>query len=398
MPLIKILAIFICLFPLTLKAQDNLVRNPQFAEFYIDYNARDWFTVAMQFTAHWNEIPLTRSEAVNYCSFLYLYPNKREYDFANYVRYHPKVRNKMMTNLEYGYDGHEHGNNRQDLYKLPLNDGFLVSLCYLKPIATLLRKPLKKGQTYEMKMRLRSGLWCSEFEFGMDTVFEDFVFLTTVARPKNIKARDAITSKASFDTLSQSRFFEQRQRDSLGWETWTCRFVASDSARYLWLGARECKKVPSKSYFSSKSSFYQCASVSIDSVSLRAMTDTETTQHYDSLEANKQLLKLLELGALGFEYNKSALSPLGKKKLDSLATALKKEPPFQKLVLDGHTDKAGSPDYNKSLAQARAKAVQNYLVSKGLATELFYLRAYGSEKPVSTKPELNRRVEIKMLR
>ncbi len=390
MPLIMILAIFICLFPLTVKAQDNLVRNPQFAEVYVDYNARNHCMVYNQFTMHWTEVPKTERDCFTNTSHALLQMEYSKYcDAIGYIREKPEVRSKMMTEIE--YEPHGVSNRYLAIPQLPLNDGVLALQAYYTPIGTQLKQTVQKGKSYEMIVRVALVNENATSKARLDSYFQNFFFLLTYGSTKHLKTRDGTSNKSNFDTLSQSRFFEQRQRDSLGWETWTCRFVASDSARYLTLAARWPKNTSSPQKVG-RGFFY------IDSVSLRAMTDTETTQHYDSLEANKQLLKLLELGALGFEYNKSALSPLGKKKLDSLATALKKEPPFQKLVLDGHTDKAGSPDYNKSLAQARAKAVQNYLVSKGLATELFYLRAYGSEKPVSTKPELNRRVEIKMLR
>ncbi len=384
-----LLFIYSFLYPPILKAQNNLIHNPQFAEVYVDYNARDYFMLFSQFTKSWIEIPITHADSFSGNRNAVIQLEKDKYYHAlGYVKKKPEILNQMMTQLDYSNSSLYH---YLAIPQLPLNDGVLALQAYYTPIGTQLKQTVQKGKSYEMIVRVALVNENATSKARLDSYFQNFFFLLTYGSTKHLKTRDGTSNKSNFDTLSQSRFFEQRQRDSLGWETWTCRFVASDSARYLTLAARWPKNTSSPQKVG-RGFFY------IDSVSLRAMTDTETTQHYDSLEANKQLLKLLELGALGFEYNKSALSPLGKKKLDSLATALKKEPPFQKLVLDGHTDKAGSPDYNKSLAQARAKAVQNYLVSKGLATELFYLRAYGSEKPVSTKPELNRRVEIKMLR
>lgn len=67
--------------------------------------------------------------------------------------------------------------------------------------------------------------------------------------------------------------------------------------------------------------------------------------------------------------------------------------------LMGHTDTAGTPQYNMDLSERRAKAVRSVLVNNGVIDNKIAVRAMGETDPVvqtgDGKPErLNRRVEI----
>lgn len=54
--------------------------------------------------------------------------------------------------------------------------------------------------------------------------------------------------------------------------------------------------------------------------------------------------------------------------------------PAAKVVVEGHTDERGTPEYNIALGQRRADAVQNYLASKGVSGQVSTV-SYGEEKP-----------------
>ncbi|MBS9774707.1 MAG: OmpA family protein [Tenacibaculum sp.] len=69
--------------------------------------------------------------------------------------------------------------------------------------------------------------------------------------------------------------------------------------------------------------------------------------------------------------------------------------------IEGHTDSVGSATLNKKLSDRRAKAVLNYLVRKGIASNRLSSYGFGEEYPIhSNKTKegraLNRRVEIKL--
>lgn len=72
------------------------------------------------------------------------------------------------------------------------------------------------------------------------------------------------------------------------------------------------------------------------------------------------------------------------------------------IEIGGHTDNVGSDETNMELSQARAEAVVNYVIEKGIATNRISARGYGETDPRATNetPEgrqENRRVEVKVL-
>ena len=81
---------------------------------------------------------------------------------------------------------------------------------------------------------------------------------------------------------------------------------------------------------------------------------------------------------------------------------------IERIVLVGHTDRLGSDAHNEPLSLRRATAVRDYLVSQGLAADLFTVEGRGSAEPVKTCAEQlprdaliaclqdNRRVEVEI--
>lgn len=76
--------------------------------------------------------------------------------------------------------------------------------------------------------------------------------------------------------------------------------------------------------------------------------------------------------------------------------------PTMKIEVSGHTDNTGSHEHNQQLSENRAKAVVDYLVSKGVAAGRLTYKGYADTKPVAdnSTPEgraLNRRTEMKVV-
>ncbi len=72
------------------------------------------------------------------------------------------------------------------------------------------------------------------------------------------------------------------------------------------------------------------------------------------------------------------------------------------MEISGHTDSDGSEMYNLRLSQARAQAVVDYLVSRGISPSRLIAKGYGESRPVAPNdtPEnkqKNRRTELKIL-
>ena len=96
---------------------------------------------------------------------------------------------------------------------------------------------------------------------------------------------------------------------------------------------------------------------------------------------------------VNFEFNRSDLSPEAMKILDAQANFIRQVPEVRFKVF-GHTDLVGSQSYNQSLGLRRAKAVVNYLVSRGISrSRLEAVVSYGKTRPIiqTNQPEVRNR-------
>lgn len=85
----------------------------------------------------------------------------------------------------------------------------------------------------------------------------------------------------------------------------------------------------------------------------------------------------------GFSTGAAKLPAMAMPKIDELATTLKNNP-GQNVVIEGHTDNVGSPEYNQALAMKRAERVRDALVSRGIDPNRIAVRSVGEENPVAT--------------
>ncbi|ADV33735.1 peptidoglycan-associated lipoprotein [Candidatus Blochmanniella vafra str. BVAF] len=68
--------------------------------------------------------------------------------------------------------------------------------------------------------------------------------------------------------------------------------------------------------------------------------------------------------------------------LDVHAIFLRKNP-LHHIIIEGHTDERGTPEYNIGLGERRAYSIKKYLQSKGVLSNQISTISYGKEKPVS---------------
>jgi outer membrane protein OmpA-like peptidoglycan-associated protein len=80
--------------------------------------------------------------------------------------------------------------------------------------------------------------------------------------------------------------------------------------------------------------------------------------------------------------------------LDKLVEVLKNNPTV-KIAISAYTDSKGSAEFNQSLSDKRAKAILNYLVSKGIAPERLSCQGKGISTKFTDDAE-NRRAEFVM--
>src|SRR3972149_6958530 len=107
---------------------------------------------------------------------------------------------------------------------------------------------------------------------------------------------------------------------------------------------------------------------------------------------------LLTLRDVHFAFDSAQLTSEAKSRLDAAVAAINANP-SDTVSIEGHTDSMGSDAYNSQLSQRRARAVVDYLVSKGVSASRLKAVGKGENHPVASNDTRegrakNRRVEI----
>ncbi len=93
-----------------------------------------------------------------------------------------------------------------------------------------------------------------------------------------------------------------------------------------------------------------------------------------------------------FEFNKAVLTQDARVKLDNEVVAkLKDLKDVRYIIVNGHADRLGSPQYNQRLSEKRAEAVRAYLVSKGVDAAKVETLGFGKTLPVKACPDQKER-------
>ena len=109
----------------------------------------------------------------------------------------------------------------------------------------------------------------------------------------------------------------------------------------------------------------------------------------------------VEICNVYFDFDKSDIMDKYKENLDKLSEYMKDNPGCQ-IEVGGHTDNVGTDEYNMLLSGRRARAVKDYLVSKGVKQDKVIEKKYGEGSPIASNGsndtrKYNRRVEFKVL-
>jgi len=90
----------------------------------------------------------------------------------------------------------------------------------------------------------------------------------------------------------------------------------------------------------------------------------------------------LALRDVNFETDSARLKPESREALNMVVRSLKANPHVH-IELAGHADSTGTADVNRRLSKARADAVRDYLVSRGVLASRLETRGYGSRRPIA---------------
>jgi OOP family OmpA-OmpF porin len=103
------------------------------------------------------------------------------------------------------------------------------------------------------------------------------------------------------------------------------------------------------------------------------------------------------LEGIYFDTGKATIRPESFTRLDSVVEYMTYKP-SARIEISGHSDNVGNPKKNKALAEKRAQACREYLISKGVDGERISAVGYGDERPIASNDteegrQQNRRIE-----
>lgn len=190
-------------------------------------------------------------------------------------------------------------------------------------------------------------------------------------------------------TLKPQIIFEEYIEDKQNWVTVSGSFVATGGEQYFVLGAFdgtfEAKSVvtPKKENDNKRAYYY------VNGTSLMKFPLSK-----DEMETLRRATEMVF-----FNTGSAVIKQESHAELDKVAEILKKYPQVEALV-EGHTDNTGGDDLNMRLSKDRAKAVKDYLVSKGVNADRLKSEGYGPTRPIADNGTeagraKNRRVVIK---
>ena len=184
--------------------------------------------------------------------------------------------------------------------------------------------------------------------------------------------------------------------DTLNWIEIAGYYKASGGEKYLSIGSfskndNERKIVIPDDGIKNNNlaRYYYIDDVSIEKVNLKDFNNIKNDT-------------IINLSKLQFNNDKISFTNEAFAELELIVGILKSNPKFA-IEIYGHTDNVGLETYNQPLSENRAKAVSDYLISKGIDKSRVSYKGYGSSRPIASNDTdegraKNRRVEIKILK
>ncbi len=102
---------------------------------------------------------------------------------------------------------------------------------------------------------------------------------------------------------------------------------------------------------------------------------------------------------IGFERGRADISPSAKPLLNHIADRINAHREIVRIRVEGHADDVGSTRTNHKISQARAEAVREYLIGRGVDADRLQAVGFGGERPIEQRKTdaaraKNRRVEF----
>lgn len=232
---------------------------------------------------------------------------------------------------------------------------------------------------------VRTLFMAKEREYLSDEIFQ------TIARPYVPQVVNPIDS-----TLVNTR----------GWQRISGIFVAQGGEQYITIGNFNLAEHSGYVDYDSLTRLLPGAYYYIDDITVECLNcpppvadDLNVDSTYLTVEqATFSVGCTFVLKDIFFEFDKSTILQQSYFELRSLISLLETYPNMR-IEIRGHTDGKGSDSYNQRLSENRAKAVTDYLISKGISEKRLQYKGYGKTMPIDTNDTEegranNRRVEF----
>lgn len=234
---------------------------------------------------------------------------------------------------------------------------------------------------------VRTLFMAKEREYLSDEIFQ------TIARPYVPQVVNPIDS-----TIVNTR----------GWQRISGIFVAQGGEQYITIGNFNLAEHSGYVDYDSLTRLLPGAYYYIDDITVECLNCPPPVA--DDLNVDSTYLTMEQptfsvgctfvLKDIFFEFDKSTILQQSYFELRSLISLLETYPNMR-IEIRGHTDGKGSDSYNQRLSENRAKAVTDYLISKGISEKRLQYKGYGKTLPIDTNDTEegranNRRVEFKI--
>jgi OmpA-OmpF porin, OOP family len=274
---------------------------------------------------------------------------------------------------------------------------------YREYIQARLIEPLKKGQKYRVAFYVSLADICKWSVDCIGAYFSEVPIRSASTRcfgyfsPLNMMITGQIPDTRRYVPQVYHKGGYLKDKDN--WMLVSGEFIAKGGEQYITIGNffDSYERPPSKTGAGSRSGAYYF----IDDVEVSPVFDTVSEPPVEPVKPYQEGQTFV-LNNIYFDTDKYELLPASYKTLDSLADVLNKYSALE-IEVRGHTDNVASEQHNLRLSANRAKAVKEYLVSKGIDKGRLVSNGYGEAQPIATNEtkegrQLNRRVEFKVLK
>jgi len=274
---------------------------------------------------------------------------------------------------------------------------------YREYVQGTLKQTLEKGKKYSVTFYVSLAELSTKAIADLDILFTEEKLKKCFHAnycEKQIIPKKATNKKFNKVEIDREHFY----REKLGWTKITFTYEALGFETYFTIGNfnsnRKTNTIQMQRAHEYEFAYYYIDDVSVASIEKEISQEEISAKEIVVVEETIKEDEVYTFKNVLFEFDKAILVATSVKELDELAEYLLERPTLT-IEIYGHTDNIGTSNRNKELSLERAKAVSDYLISKGLKDTRIKWFGFGSTKPIvandtAAQRKKNRRVEFRL--